>query len=87
MHKNTVCICKYMHNHTHAHKYDIHVCSRYTYVAFDIASTCLAIGKDADIVAVHDARHHGLHITEHSFLTAAWLIHSVIAVGVALHLA
>ncbi len=48
------------------------------------AVTCLAIGEDTDIVAIHDAGHHRLHITEDSFLTAARLIHSVIAEGAAL---
>ena len=77
------CITRHMHTNM-IHRY---VWKTYMYMGLDMASTCLAIGKDAHIVAVHDARHHRLHITKHSFLTAARLIHSVIAVGVALHLA
>ena len=46
----------------------------------------MAIGKDADIVAIHDAGYHRLHITEDSFLTAARLIYSIIAEGAALRL-
>ena len=50
------------------------------------AVTCLAIGKDADIVTIHDAGHYRLHITEDSFLTAAWFVYGVIAEGAALRL-
>ncbi len=48
--------------------------------------TCLSIGKNADIVAVHDAGDHRLHISKDSFLAAAGIIHSIITVTVALGL-
>ena len=48
--------------------------------------TCLAIGKDADVVAIHDAGHHRPHFSKDLLLAAVQAKDGVIAVPAALGL-